>query len=545
MPAAVAKELIAEYDRLAAERAPWESQWRDLAEYILPDRDPTDPPGSRTMGRVFDSTAIWCNEVFAAGMHALLTSPYMRFFAYETEDSRINRIPAVRQWLDETSEAIYAVFANPLTGWMTATDQLYLDEGALGTAVMSILDSPRNTISFATRHLMECCIAENDEGEVDTLYRKWEWTAKQAVQHWGDRAPAKVREAYDKQPGKKLCFLHAVKPRIDRDPQRYDSRNKPFLSCYVSLEDQAIIEESGFDEFPYVVPRLRKRSGEVWGRSCGWTALPDIKQLNTMDKTIVKSAQKIVDPPLQVPDDGFMSPIRTLPGGLNYYRQGSTDRIEPILTGGDVRLGLDMLTAKQRRIAQIFYVDLLTMVLNPEDPSSAGKGVTATWVLHWRDQAMQRMSPILARMQQEFLGRGIPRVARLLARRGLIRPPPEEIMRSRLRLQYVSPIALMQRATEMEAIDRWSAQVAALSQFDPLASQLIDAEAAGRLYAERLNVPQGIIRTVVDMQERRRQLAQAQIEQAGIAQAGQIAGIANEAGGAAKDFAAAMGREAA
>jgi hypothetical protein len=541
--AADARELIAEHDRLAGERAPWEGRWQELTEYILPHRNFYASPGSNAMQKVFDSTAIWCNEVFAAGMHALLTSPYMRFFAYETEDARVNRIPAVRQWLDEASAAIYAAFANPRTGWMTATDQLYLDQGALGTAVMSILDSPRNTVSFATRHLMECVIAENDEGEVDTLHRKWEWTAKQAVQAWGDKAPPKVKEAYEKQPGKKLGFLHSVKPRIGRDPQRYDAGNKPFLSCYVSLEDQAIIEESGFDEFPYVVPRLRKESGQVWGYSCGDTAMPDIKQLQVMDKTIVKSAQKLVDPPLQVPDDGFMSPIRTLPGGLNYYRAGSGDRIEPIRTGGDVRLGLDMLTAKQRRIAQIFYVDLLTMVLNPEDPSTAGKGVTATWVHHWRDQAMQRLSPVLARNQREFLGRGIPRVARLLARRGLIRPPPEELQGQRLRLNYVSPIALMQRATELEAIDRWAGHLAGLAQFDPMAAQLMDVEAAGRLYAERLNVPQGVLRTVVDLQERRRQMAQAQIEQAGMAQAGQMAGIARDAGQAAKGFASALPTE--
>lgn len=529
-------ELIAEYDRLAAERAPWESRWQELTDYVLPDRDFWASPGSRTGQKVFDSTAIWCNEVFAAGMHALLTSPYMRFFAYETEDARVNRMPAARQWLETATEAIYNAFANPLTGWMTATDQLYLDEGALGTAIMSALDSPRNTVNFATRHLMECVIAENDEGEVDTLCRKWEWTAKQAVQAWGGRAPPKVRDAFNKQPGKKLCFLHAVKPRIGYDAQRYDAGNKPFLSCYVSLEDKAVIDEGGFDEFPYVVPRLRKSSREIYGRSCGWTALADIRQLNMMDKTVVKAAQKVVDPPLQVPDDGFVSPIRTLPGGLSHYRSGTTDRIEPIRTGGDIRLGLDMLEAKQRRIAQIFYVDLLTMVLNPEDPSGAGKGVTATWVLHWRDQAMQRLSPVLARMQQEFLGRIIPRVAKLLARRGLIRPPPDEIRRSRLRLQYVSPIALMQRATELEAIDRWAGHLASLSQLDPIAPMLMDAEKAGRLYAERLNVPQGVIRDVVAFQERRRQLDMLRQQQMAAAQAGQMAQIADTAGGAAKGF---------
>lgn len=538
--AADPRELIAESDRLLGDRAPYESRWDELADYILPDRDFYASPGSKTMNRVFDSTAIWCNEVFAAGMHALLTSPYMPFFQYETESSRINRMPRARQWMQDASEAIYNTFANPLTGWMTATDQLYLDEGAFGTGIMSLLDSRRAPVSFATRHLMECAIAENEEGEVDTLYRRWHWSAKQAMQAWGDKCPPKVKEAYDKSPSKKLCFLHAVKPRIERDAQRYDGGNKPFLSCYVSLEDMETIDEGGFDEFPYVVPRLRKRTGETWGRGNGWSALPDIRQLNAMDNTVVKAAQKVVDPPLQVPDDGFVSPIRTLPGGLSYYRPGTTDRVEPIRTGGNIQIGLELLDRKQRAIAKSFYVDLLTMVLNPEDPSGAGKGVTATWVLHWRDQAMQRMSPVLARQQQEFLGRAIPRVAKMLARQGVITTPPDEILGQKLRLVYISPIALMQRAAELESIDRWSAHLAQLGQFDPMATQLMDVEAAGRLYAERLNVPQGVIRGVVDLQQRRRLMAQATMEKAAGEQAGQIAGAAADAGGAVKDFASAQ-----
>ena len=31
-----------------------------------------------------------------------------------------------------------------------------------------------------------------------------------------------------------------------------------------------------------------------------------------------------------VPDDGFILPIRTVPGGLNFYRSGTRERIEPL-----------------------------------------------------------------------------------------------------------------------------------------------------------------------------------------------------------------------
>jgi len=31
-----------------------------------------------------------------------------------------------------------------------------------------------------------------------------------------------------------------------------------------------------------------------------------------------------------VPDDGFLGPVRSGPGGLSYYRAGSSDRIEAL-----------------------------------------------------------------------------------------------------------------------------------------------------------------------------------------------------------------------
>jgi hypothetical protein len=111
----------------------------------------------------------------------------------------------------------------------------------------------------------------------------------------------------------------------------------------------------------------------------------------------------------------------------------------------------------------------------------------------------------------------------------------------RLRLEYVSPIALMQRATELEAIDRWTGQLGMLGQFDLAAPGLMDVKKAGRLYAERLNVPQGIIRSTVEMQERRRQAAELQAQAMETAQMQGLAAAAKDAGGAAKGFAGALG----
>ncbi len=89
--------------------------------------------------------------------------------------------------------------------------------------------------------------------------------------------------------------------------------NKPFASVYIDPHDKITISESGYDELPYVCPRFLKASFERgYGRSPAMTALADTKMLNKMAEVTIRSAQKQVDPPLMLPDDGFMMPIRTV-----------------------------------------------------------------------------------------------------------------------------------------------------------------------------------------------------------------------------------------
>ena len=100
---------------------------------------------------------------------------------------------------------------------------------------------------------------------------------------------------------------------------------------------------------------------ETYGRGPGMEALADIKMLNEMEKTFLKALQKAVDPPLMVPDDGFISPIRTTPGGINYFRAGMTkdDRIVPMPTPQRVDYAEAKMAKVRQSIQQSFYLDML------------------------------------------------------------------------------------------------------------------------------------------------------------------------------------------
>lgn len=47
----------------------------------------------------------------------------------------------------------------------------------------------------------------------------------------------------------------------------------------------------------------------------------DLASINQMSRTTLAAAQKLVDPPMMMPDDGFLTPLRRADGGLNYRRR--------------------------------------------------------------------------------------------------------------------------------------------------------------------------------------------------------------------------------
>jgi hypothetical protein len=129
---------------------------------------------------------------------------------------------------------------------------------------------------------------------VNTVFRMYKSTAAQAVERFGfDNVGTFIQKTFEKRPDEEVEILHAVLPRLSRDVTKRDNLNMPFMSVYVCKNTGMVISEGGFEELPYVVPRFLKATGEVMGRSPAMTALPDVKMLNLMSKTIIQAAQKV------------------------------------------------------------------------------------------------------------------------------------------------------------------------------------------------------------------------------------------------------------
>ena len=526
------KTIMARFDRLKTGRQNWETHWQEVADYMQPrkaDVTKTRSKGDKRTEQIFDSSPIQAVELLAASLHGMLTNPSTTWFSLRYKDQGLDADDEAKLWLEGVTETMYTAFNR--SNFQQEIFELYHDLITFGTAAMFIEEDQSDLLKFSTRHINEIYITENDKGRIDTVYRRFKITLRAAAQQFGGGLSEEAKRKVDKDPFDEIDILHAVYPRQDFNPAKKDKQNMEFESVYLEYKNGNELSVGGFVEFPFVVPRYLKASHEIYGRSPAMTALPDVKMLNEMAKTTIKAAQKQVDPPLLVPDDGFLLPVRTVPGGLNFYRSGTRDRIEPLNIGANNPLGLNMEQQRRESIRAVFYVNQLMLQQGPQ--------MTATEVIQRNEEKMRLLGPVLGRLQSELLKPLIDRVFNILLRNNQLPQAPEFLSGQDIEIEYVSPLAKAQKSTELQSIMRAIEIMGSLANvasvfdyvnFDNLVKHLADI----------VGVPQKILKSQSQVNAERQQAQQQQQEQKQLQELQQVA----KAGGDIAPLAKALPEEA-
>jgi hypothetical protein len=496
------QEIKKKLNALKSDRGTWEEHWQDVADYVFTRKNTittTKYPGERRAFRLLDNTGMQANEVLAGALHGMLTNPDMMWFELSTGVLELDNQDNVRTWLQNCARAMHFVLNN--SNFQTEVHELYLDLCAFGTGCMFIQENDAKIVRFRTKFIRDYYICENYLGVVDEIYYSYKATAKDIVAEFGmDSVHKDVKKAYEKDDPKKFTCVHAVYPKSLKDPKK----KKGFISQYVILDLDHELSTGSFNEFPYVVPRWTKAAGEIYGRSPGMNALPELKVLNKMNETMLIGAQKLVDPPLQMPDDGFIMPIITTPGGLNYYRSGTQELIRPIFNDTRIDFGYQAMEDRRKRVRDSYYIDHLRL-------QQGGPMMTATEVLQRTEEAMRLLGPMLGRQQVEFLNPLVDRVFNICVRRNMFPLPPAELQGMELSVKYSSLIAKAQRVNEAQSIIRAFSAAAPFIQLDPGVAQIFNGEKAIRTIVSTYGAPQEMLRTEDEVASMRAQQEQAQM----------------------------------
>lgn len=502
---------------LQAVRQELEPGWAECFDLSYPERGTglnsrTNTPSEYQpkKNRILDDTLADAVRILSSAIVSGTTPANSLWFGMSTggEDDD-EEMSEEDRWFEESSKTIFRNIHG--SGFDPAAYEGTVDLVCAGWFVLYVDEAPEGGYHFELWPLAECYVSSSKPGQtVDTIYRTVEFTVEQVVTEYGlEKCSAKVQTAYTTgQLDGKVKVVRCIYPRRVSAVGARMAKNLPFASAHFEADNDHLLKESGYHEFPCVVPRWMLVPGTPYATGPASKALGSARTLQDIKTLELANLDVAVAGMWLGVDDGIFNPCTAKIGPRKILVAASLDNMKRLDTGSDFNIAFSAEERLQAMIRKIMLADQLT----PQD----GPAMTATEV-HARIQLIrQLLGPIYARLQAEYLQPLIERCFGIAYRAGVLGVAPESLRGKSYVVRYVSPLARAQRMEEVTAIDQYVAGTLAVAEAHPEVLDTIDFDAAQKIRAEALGVPSKVVpddaklRQIRDARAEQQQAAQQQ-----------------------------------
>ena len=498
-PAQIAKTLGV----LKSLRVQHETVWRDCYDHSHPIRGSgfysdimSADEALRRRARLIDATATEASRTLASSIMSGMTPANALWFGLDVGQESDDE----RRWLDQAANILWENIH--ASNFDAAGYEGLLDVVDAGWFALYI-DSHRDKggFKFELWPIASVYISASQAGGlIDTVYRSYKLTAEQAVNEFGDEVSATTKKLAEDKPQELVDFVHAIYPRKDYKAGARLAKNMPITSCYVEVEAQKLVRESGYHEMPVVVPRWMQIPDSVYAVGPMMDALPDARTLNELARMDLAAGDLAIAGMWIAEDDGVLNPRTVKVGPRKIIVANSVDSMKPLQSGSNFQYADAKIQRLQASIRKILMADQL----QPQD----GPAMTATEVHVRVGLIRQLLGPVYGRLQAEYLQPLIERCFGIAYRAGVLGVAPDSLAGRDFNVTYISPLARAQKLEEVSAIDQFIAGTAAAAQLDPSVMDNVDLDEAARYRGEALGVPAAVIRSKAGVEAKREQRAQ-------------------------------------
>jgi hypothetical protein len=502
----------------SSERQNSESMWSVLSEYIIPNQfgnfNATYSGGTKNTTNLYDSTACSCASDLASTLHTLVTNEAIKWAKFRFSNEALNEDLEASVWLEKANNILLSALS--ASNFNTEVNKGYNSYVALANMALSLEEkNPEATsfsgFSFRALHLSQLAWAEDESGMVDTVFRKFKLSARNAVAKYPDTISAEIRKTAEKNPDQMFNFYYCLYPNDAKSIQVSSvglarPENRPFVKVILDADKGNILEVDGFYEFPVMCVRWDTMPEELYGRGPGHIALGDIKTLNKLQENTLSMMAMAVRPPLMAVERGVLGNVNFKPGAITVVRDQAS--LTAFQTGTRWDVAANSIEELRNSIKGIFFIDKI--IFPPRNQTGA---MTATEVTERVNQMQKVLGPTLGRLNSELLNPLIRRAFGILLRRGVFPPLPEILNNNMagINIEYVNPLARAQRIEEVQSIQSWVQYLAFLASTGKIeALDNIDIDGSARLAAKILGVPETAIATPDEMDQERQARAQQQ-----------------------------------
>lgn len=422
-------------------------------------------------GFLYDTVAIRSLKIAVAGFYSYFTNPASEWFGLQASDPKIAKDKEAMTFFMECTEVMNTVLSN--SNFYPSTKEFYFDFIGAGTGTIFSESDKKTSARFRSIPIQEILFEEDSYGEVNAAYWCFKLNPKQAFALWGSKAGKTVMETKD---GPKafedLEFLLYVGPREDAEYGKIDPLNMPFKSCWIACKDAHLIDEGGYEEFPFHVGRFWKdNTGGPFGYCPTDDAIATIRLRNSQKKTALRRAMKETDPPLDVPSKGYILPLNLNPAAINIRDSKllENNRVTAFGVGaGDFNITKEMMEDSKNEIEEHYFVPLFRAF------SQITKQMTIPEVQERIREGMVLLGPAVGNAESPFKNL-ILRLFNVLYRQGKLPEPPQSLQGQEFQPVFLSPLARAQREGEITSIRNFLSDVGNITTLYPQARYKVDA----------------------------------------------------------------------
>lgn len=493
------KYLEKRFNALEEKKKEFEPQWEKIGElcYVNADIYKKDQH-NRTRQKVFDTTARNALTYFTASMKSVLTPTTSQWHRLKSSNVLLEENDEVQAYLQYATDLLFKVRYSARSTFASEVDMFLTQVGLFGVGVMFVEEAIGRGINYKTIPIDEIYLDENAQGVVDTVYRKFTLTARQALETYGEACSEQIRKCVDTgREDQEFEFLHAVEPRKNRNPKGKTSKDMPIASYHLEVKAKKVVKESGYTTMPYTVCHYLKLPHSPYGDSPALQSFYDILTANEMAKTILRTGQLQANPPV-LTSSGLIDSSKLgaagaiIRGGLDSQGRPTAQSMQ---YGNNLAVTLEMQQDIRAAIEKAFLVPLF-QALTQE------KRMTATEVEKREVEKAMLLAPMCERMASEWLNAMIEREIDILSKYGYLDDVPEVLqVDGAISVEFQSPYIRMQDSDKILGLYKTIESTLTMAQTDPSVLDILNMPQAIRQIASYYNVDTSCLRSEQEVQQ--------------------------------------------
>lgn len=497
------KTILARVASLKDGRAELETEWQEYADTYVPGTQSftssSKPwkPISAIAAYGKDAAQTLTSQLFSG-----LVSPGTKWFHFVPEDSKTVLDKQAQTYLETLSQRVLNVFAGTGSNFSGQIHEALMSMVVFGPSSIFVENNFGTDISFHSLPLSQIYIGENNKHQIDSIVRCFKFTAKQAVQAWGKKVHAKILKAYHDNPEEVFEFV-----QCSWENKKSKSNKDKYVSYYVDIANQHIIQTRYKAYFEFVTARWAKFAGELYGHGQGKLAQTVMRGITHIRLENLKSLEFANNPVMFTADDGVLIPETIRPGSQVPGAISSMDgqrRIEMWTPGANNQAGIQMFQQEIGLLQSLFFLDKIAL---PRDATRRTAFETAAI----QQEQIRFLAPFISRIENELLKPLTEVVMTMLTENGEFEDAPESIKDMDLKVEFLSPLARLMKMEDVRAEQQFLQTVLPVLQFDPNQAAKIRFEKVIEDAQKGTGAPADILRSDEEMQAiAQQQQAQAQ-----------------------------------